>query len=103
MLEAPLNSSGSRTRRFKFTGKTRTLYLGRGQFQAQKVSRGVLFKAMSPFFRFKSVEPNMILQENDKVGRLTVIHTPRHTPGSVSLYDPERKVLFVGDTIRFVN
>jgi glyoxylase-like metal-dependent hydrolase (beta-lactamase superfamily II) len=28
---------------------------------------------------------------------------PDHTPGSVSLYDPERKVLFVGDTIRFAN
>jgi glyoxylase-like metal-dependent hydrolase (beta-lactamase superfamily II) len=45
----------------------------------------------------------MILQENDKVGRLTVIHTPGHTPGSISLYDPEKKVLFAGDTIRFVN
>jgi len=64
---------------------------------------GLLFRAMSPFFKFKPFEPDMKLQENDKVGRLTVIHTPGHTPGSVSLHDPERKILFVGDTIRFVN
>lgn len=76
---------------------------GKKTFPSPKGFTGVLFKAMSPFFKFKPVEPDMILQENDKVGRLTVIHTPGHTPGSVSLYDPERKVLFVGDTIRFAN
>ncbi|MGA2310032.1 MAG: MBL fold metallo-hydrolase [Candidatus Bathyarchaeia archaeon] len=76
---------------------------GKKTLPSPKGFTGVLFKAMSPFFKFKPVEPDTILQENDKVGRLTVIHTPGHTPGSVSLYDPERKVLFVGDTIRFAN
>ena len=27
------------------------------------------------------------------------IHTPGHTPGSISLYDPEIKLIFVGDTL----
>jgi hydroxyacylglutathione hydrolase len=30
---------------------------------------------------------------------LEVIHTPGHTPGSVSLYVPEAKLLFSGDTL----
>ena len=58
---------------------------------------------MSPFFKFKPFEPDMKLQENGRVGRLTVVHTSGHTSGSVSLHDPERKILFVGDTVRFVN
>ena len=31
--------------------------------------------------------------------QLTIISTPGHTPGSVSLYFPEEKVLFSGDTL----
>ncbi len=76
---------------------------GRKPSPTPKGFYGVLFKAMSPFYRFKQVEPDMILQENDKVGNLTIIHTPGHTPGSVSLYDPDRKALFAGDTLRFVD
>jgi hydroxyacylglutathione hydrolase len=75
---------------------------GRKSSPTPKGFNGVLFRAMSPFYRFKPVEPDVRLQENDKVGKITIIHTPGHTPGSVSLYDPDRKALFVGDTIRFV-
>lgn len=31
--------------------------------------------------------------------RLTVLHTPGHTPGSISLYAPEAGLLFSGDTL----
>jgi len=31
--------------------------------------------------------------------RLTVIHTPGHTAGSICLYDPENRILFSGDTV----
>lgn len=30
---------------------------------------------------------------------LTALHTPGHTPDSLSLYDPEERTLFVGDTL----
>jgi glyoxylase-like metal-dependent hydrolase (beta-lactamase superfamily II) len=30
---------------------------------------------------------------------LQVIHTPGHSPGSVSLYWPSEKALFTGDTV----
>jgi hydroxyacylglutathione hydrolase len=47
-------------------------------------------------------EPEVLLQEGDlKVGDLAfeVIHTPGHSPGSVCLYLPDRKVLFTGDVV----
>jgi hydroxyacylglutathione hydrolase len=76
---------------------------GTKTFPRQKGVTGILFKAASPFFKFKSVQPDIMLKENDKVGKLTVIHTPGHTPGSISLYDSEREVLFVGDAVRFTD
>jgi glyoxylase-like metal-dependent hydrolase (beta-lactamase superfamily II) len=33
------------------------------------------------------------------LGGLQVVHTPGHTPGSICLYQPERQILFSGDTL----
>lgn len=47
-------------------------------------------------------EPDIFLQEGDlKIGDITleVIDTPGHSPGSVSLYWPERRALFTGDVV----
>jgi glyoxylase-like metal-dependent hydrolase (beta-lactamase superfamily II) len=62
---------------------------------------GLLFRLISPFFHATPVEPDLRLKENDTVGRLTVLHTPGHTPGSMSLYDGKDKTLFVGDIAIF--
>jgi len=35
------------------------------------------------------------------LGGLRVIHTPGHTPGSVCLYAPARRILFSGDALQF--
>ena len=68
-----------------------------------KGAMGVMVRALSPFFKFAPVQADIILRENDHIGPLQVLHTPGHTPGSISLYDSMRKVMFVGDTIRFAN
>ena len=34
------------------------------------------------------------------LGGLRVVPTPGHTPGSICLYAPERKLLFVGDALQ---
>ncbi|GAK51759.1 hypothetical protein U14_03004 [Candidatus Moduliflexus flocculans] len=35
----------------------------------------------------------------DALGGLRVIHVPGHTPGSMALYQSERKIMFFGDTM----
>ncbi len=45
-------------------------------------------------------EPDILLQEGElKIGNMTfqVIQTPGHSPGSVCIYWPDKKVLFSGD------
>jgi len=49
-----------------------------------------------------SISPDFFLKEGDLSVNgleLQVIHTPGHSPGSVSLYWPQQKVLFTGDLI----
>jgi glyoxylase-like metal-dependent hydrolase (beta-lactamase superfamily II) len=59
----------------------------------------ILFAILGPFFSSPPVEADQKLHENDRIGNLTVIHTPGHTPGSISLYDSSKKVMFVGDAV----
>jgi glyoxylase-like metal-dependent hydrolase (beta-lactamase superfamily II) len=40
-----------------------------------------------------------LIDEGDSLSGLTVLHMPGHTMGSIALYDPKRKVLFIGDTL----
>ncbi|MBN1930200.1 MAG: MBL fold metallo-hydrolase [Desulfobacterales bacterium] len=48
------------------------------------------------------VKPDFFLKEGTltlKGLELTIIHTPGHSPGSISVYWPEKKALFTGDLI----
>ncbi len=47
----------------------------------------------------KPVTPDILLKGGEIFGRLEVIHTPGHTPGSICLYDANSKILFSGDTV----
>ncbi len=53
--------------------------------------------------KMKSVTVDKILNENDKIKTknftFTVISTPGHTPGSICLYEKNKKILISGDTI----
>jgi glyoxylase-like metal-dependent hydrolase (beta-lactamase superfamily II) len=62
---------------------------------------GVLFKLLSPFMRAKKVKVDLLLNEGDSIAGLKVVHVPGHTPGSIALLDPARKVLFTGDALTF--
>jgi hydroxyacylglutathione hydrolase len=53
--------------------------------------------------KIKTLVPDILLKDGDKIAGLTCIHCPGHTPGSIALYDPNRRILFVGDTLRFSN
>jgi glyoxylase-like metal-dependent hydrolase (beta-lactamase superfamily II) len=39
------------------------------------------------------------IKHGDVVGPLSVVETPGHTPGSLTLYWPEKRALFVGDVL----
>jgi glyoxylase-like metal-dependent hydrolase (beta-lactamase superfamily II) len=49
------------------------------------------------------VNPDTLLQDGDKIAGLTCVHCPGHTAGSIALYDPNRKILFSGDTIGYTD
>jgi len=53
------------------------------------------------FGRF-DVDPIIVdeqLQDGYKIGSLQVIHTPGHTPGHISLYSKEHKIIFGADSL----
>lgn len=75
---------------------------GRETPPAPKGAAGLIFRILSPALRARAFKPDLMLEEGGEVGGLRVIHTPGHTPGSISLYEPVRKILFVGDALRFI-
>ena len=53
-------------------------------------------------FRSNTIEPDFFLKEGDiSINNvdLKIIHTPGHSPGSISLYLPDQKLLFTGDLV----
>lgn len=53
-------------------------------------------------FGASGCEVNRAVQDGDVIdalGGLRVVHTFGHTPGSISLYQPEREILFCGDAL----
>jgi glyoxylase-like metal-dependent hydrolase (beta-lactamase superfamily II) len=62
--------------------------------------KNLLLRAASSFIKVAPVNVDFKLKDGDKIGNLTVIEAAGHTPGSIFLYDPQRKVLFAGDTLR---
>jgi glyoxylase-like metal-dependent hydrolase (beta-lactamase superfamily II) len=64
----------------------------------RRPTRGRLFASITP--SPVAVHP---LHDGDEIpvlGGLRVIHTPGHTPGSVCLYAPRDRLLFVGDVLQ---
>jgi len=64
-----------------------------------KGTTGKLFSfLLKRIMKFQPVEPDLLLKEGDEIEGFKVIHTPGHTPGSISLYGKE--VLFSGDALQ---
>lgn len=51
-----------------------------------------------PLGKHKPCPVDELIGEGAKVGPLTVLHTPGHTPGHLTFYWPERRALFTGDS-----
>jgi glyoxylase-like metal-dependent hydrolase (beta-lactamase superfamily II) len=53
-------------------------------------------------FRLSPCQVDRRVEDGDVIeglGGTQVIHTPGHTPGSICLYQPERRILFCGDAL----
>ena len=61
----------------------------------------LLVKLMKLIYRIEPITPDIILSDGDLIGDYEVIHTPGHTPGSICLYNPNNKVIFVGDNLNY--
>lgn len=61
----------------------------------------IIFKLGAQFMKVQPFPVDLLLHDGDKVVGLTVLHVPGHTPGSITLFDSKRKVLFTGDTLRY--
>jgi glyoxylase-like metal-dependent hydrolase (beta-lactamase superfamily II) len=72
---------------------------GEKKLKEVKGGMGVVFGLMAPLMRFTPVKADLLLKDADRVLDLTVIHTPGHTDGSISLYR-ENEAIFVGDAMR---
>jgi hydroxyacylglutathione hydrolase len=59
----------------------------------------IIFKLLGPLLRVQHIQVDMMINGGDTISGLTVLHIPGHTMGSIALYDPKRKVLFIGDTL----
>jgi glyoxylase-like metal-dependent hydrolase (beta-lactamase superfamily II) len=72
---------------------------GKKTRQTPQKAMSVLFKLLGIFLQVKPFLVDEIINNGDTIAGLTVLHLPGHTPGSIALYDPKRKVLFIGDTL----
>jgi len=64
---------------------------------------GAEFQSLFRDFLAKLPQYDFILKEGDTIldTDLTVIHTPGHTPGGISIYSENDSILFSGDTLFF--
>ncbi len=80
-----------------FTGKLKEPPLFKGWYRPLNL----LLWPILLFLRPKPADVDIILEDGDELpelGGLRVIHTPGHTPGSISLFSPKRRLIFTGDT-----
>lgn len=60
-----------------------------------------IIKIYNGVYRNKPVELEILLHNGDVVGGYQVIHTPGHTKGSICLYNPDNRAIFVGDNLQY--
>jgi hydroxyacylglutathione hydrolase len=72
---------------------------GEADLKEVKGAMGILYGVMRRFVKFTPVAPDILLEDSNTIAGLTVVHTPGHTDGSVSLYLPN-EIVFIGDALR---
>lgn len=63
------------------------------------ICRCILWIGDRTGFVIPKVENCLPLQDQQELADIKIIHTPGHTPGSISLFDPMTRALFCGDNL----
>ena len=71
---------------------------GEKPWSEAKGAAGLMIRILGLFIRLQPIRPDMSLKEGEKLGPLTVLETPGHTSGSISLYKAGT-ALFSGDAL----
>jgi hydroxyacylglutathione hydrolase len=74
---------------------------GKQKRPTQQKGMGIIIKFSRLLLQVKPFSVDTMIHQDETISGLTVLHMPGHTPGSIALYDHIRKVLFVGDTLRY--
>ena len=101
--------TGSLDKLKKITGAKIAIHSADADYiSGEKTQHGSLFMIpvvmfMKIIYRSQPVKADLLLEDGDQIGDYRVIHTPGHTSGSICLYNPINKVLFVGDNLMYSN
>jgi len=76
-------------------------YLSGEKVQTGSLLMRPLVRIIKFIYQTQPVKADIILEEGDQISDYQVIHTPGHTPGSICLYNPNNKVIFVGDNLSY--
>jgi glyoxylase-like metal-dependent hydrolase (beta-lactamase superfamily II) len=57
--------------------------------------------AIRNLFRYRPTPVDHLVEDGEDLGSWQVIHTPGHTPGSVSFYHLKHKLIIVGDALNY--
>ena len=103
LTHADIDHAGSAAELKKLTGAAIAIHAAEASVLTENGNLPGPFRWMSSVFprlsRYARFEPDMLLQEGDRVGSFEVVHTPGHTPGSICLWEPG-KLIFTGDVLR---
>jgi glyoxylase-like metal-dependent hydrolase (beta-lactamase superfamily II) len=71
-------------------------------FRSETISRFI--EPILPALHGQSTEVQLLVEDGDVLPwdeEIRIIHTPGHTPGSICLYLPDRKLLLTGDALQY--
>jgi hydroxyacylglutathione hydrolase len=106
LTHADADHSGSAAELRRLTGAK----LAIGEFDAPRISGekslkeasgfgGLMIGVFGAFTKVERVKPDIVLKDGATIGPLTIVYTPGHTDGSISVYKPN-EAIFVGDLLR---
>jgi glyoxylase-like metal-dependent hydrolase (beta-lactamase superfamily II) len=72
-----------------------------GQVPMVDVYQSLFSWGVRKLFRYQPAAVDQEVEDGDDLCGWRVVHAPGHTPGSACFYNPERKIIIVGDALNY--